>query len=735
MITVDITSPGGAFTPAASGNTQELTTTFSITSGTNTLTCNGATPFVSGDTGKYILIHGPGSGGFDGTWLFTTMTFVSSSQVTLGTNATKTLTAASAYCAWGNDDGPAFRAFNTWAQAQSDSITLTLGTSKKFIFATGEAAPRGGSLSWGVTQTLTIQGTGSSSTKLIYCGVSGSFGFGATNYLKSGDGTWGGSSIFTARLNTVLAGSSQALCKTIADASLFTTNTWALLSSTDLMGTGQPPNPFLFEYVYMTNVNTGSGVITFQNSVSNAYLDTLPNFSAGTAGAQPDEGGPATLYVLDPGWNVDATFQGFTFINGFGQATTKARKLVFRDVTVPDTAGLIPTGSKAVEFYNCNLSSYQMEIDKITESVIFDATVTGQLLFQSSIDRVIIRNGSTISSLNGTPRFLEVYNSTVGNVGLGATSFGRTDSFITSGSTFNGTFTYSGATDSGDNTGVLQTDYTLSSSGVITMPRSGRPYAGLRWAVPGTRCYFTGRETTGSLRTVDWGPTFTVRSVTADATNIYVQTDWPYTSGFQSWMTRINVVPSQYLSFGSDTVSSTVEVQRLMAATAASRGIPGTYVTAALNGGNCGTDVGSSSIAVTPQTGGKLISLTVNVTTPYTGIAPTLNWGKATQFVLAAGGASFVTWNPRLDLKTAGTRVITPSGVTGTAGADANLSLPSADAWLSHWLSSMSTGSTDIRTEYAGNPSVGPVFTVEMILDQGFIPTAVAPLLLRLIAA
>lgn len=746
MITVDLISPGGAFTPGATADTQDLTATFSITSGTNTLTCDSATPFVSGDVGKYFMLEGAGSSGAGSVWLFGTISgFTSSSVVTLSTNATKTLTAASKNLIWGTDDGPAFRAFNDWARAQTDSITLTLGSGAKNFMASssdsGGGGARGGGIAWGVTYPLRVLGNGSSQTRFYFTTVFKSLSFCATFYLKTGTGVYPSTSIYTARLDTASAGTTSLQCKTVGDAALFTSGTWALITGLDTMGTGQPPNPFLYEYVYMSNVNTSTGEITLSTGLENTYSDTWPSFNSGTIGLEPDHGGPATLYALDPGWDAEATFEGITFLLGptGGQTHSKGRKMIFRDIALTDGAGLIPSGSKEVEFYDCDLSTYQMEIDKITESVIFDNTATGQLRFQSSVNRCQFRNGSTTTSggFNGTPRYLNIENSTVGNLIVGASSFGRNDRFETSGSTFNGTFSYGGIGDDGDNNpgNTLLTDYTLSSSGVITMPRASRDYPGLRWALPGTRCYFTGRETTGGLRTVTWGPMFTVLSVTADATNIYVQTDWPFTNGFESWMTAIIVLPALTVTAAASTITSNAALQNVMAATSAGKIYPGTYSTATLTGATAGTDTGSNSIAVLPATGGRLVSLKVNVTTPYTGVESTLNWGKATQFVLAAGGTSFVTWNPRFDLKTPGLRTITPSGVTGAVGADANLTLPSSDVWLSHWLASMSTGARDVRAEYAGNPALGPVFTVELIVDQGIIPNAVAPLRLRLRAA
>lgn len=738
MITVDFISPGGAFTPAAKGDTQDTTTTFTISIGSPTLTCNGASPFVAGDTGKYFMIRGAGSSGESSQWLFGTMTYVSANQVTLSVNATKALTATSARLVWGTDDAPAARAFNTWAQAQTDSITLTLGSgAKSFIFASSDSnAQRGGGLCYNVSFPISVVGNGGSTgtTKFIYTTVFQAFCFVCSTHLKTGTGTYPGIlNNGLAYLNSVSAGATSIQCKTASDATgLFTAGKWALISGLDLMGTGSPPNPFLYEYVLPTNVNGTTGGITLQDPLQNSYSDTWPVFNVGDAN-HDNHGGPASLYAINDGWGVEATFQGILLdlIATGGQTYSKGRKMTFQDVKLVDGNGLIPSGSKEVIFNSCVLNTYQMEVDKITERVTFDNTVTGQLFFQSSVDIVTVQNGSNISGgLNGTPRNLTVTGSTVAGVNLGATAFGRTDSFISSGSTFTSTFTLGGVSDSGDNTGALRTDYTMSNTGLLTMPRSGRAYAGLRWALPGTRAYFSGGETSAPFRAVRWGPGFTVLSVTADATNIYVQTDWPYTGGIPSWASFILVTPSKYLSLASDTSSSVTDVQRLMAANAAGYSIPGTYMSLTLNGGNCGTS--AFNFSATPLTAGKLVSLTLNVTTPYTGSSGTLTWSPgATQYVITNGG-TITSWIPIFDLKTPGARIIRPGGVTGTAGADSGLALPDPNAWHSRWFNGLGTPGKDITAEYAGNNAVGPVFTVEAIYDQGFVPAAVAPLRLRL---
>src|SRR3974390_605674 len=137
--TIDITAPAGVFTPAAVGNTQQLTTTWTIANGGTTLTCNGASPFVSGDTGKSFMLANAGPTGYPyNGYLVGTLTYVSSTQVTVSSAASQALSASSELMVWGADDAPAFVACNTWARAQTSAITVTFGSGAyTFFMASG----------------------------------------------------------------------------------------------------------------------------------------------------------------------------------------------------------------------------------------------------------------------------------------------------------------------------------------------------------------------------------------------------------------------------------------------------------------------------------------------------------------------------------------------------------------------------------------------------------------------
>jgi hypothetical protein len=718
MPTVDITAPAGAFTPAAVGNGQDLTTTFTIGSGSTSLICNGASPFVSGDTGKSFFLYGAGaSGGI----LSGTMTFVSSTQMTLSVAAGTALSAASARLVWGSDDSLAWQACNNWATAQISPVTVNLGTGTKIFLITGSdtAIPqRSNSLAYGmISQPITINGNGPSSTK-VYGGPR--LGAGG---IMSGAGEYSGfpTTPYTARLQSVSAGSTQVTCITASDTSQFPVNTWGVVCGIDMQASGYPPNQYYFDFVFITGVNAGTGVITFNSALKNSYLRTWPNkipWSAGTT----DYAGPATLYALDPKWGLTATYQNMSMEQPATQIYPSGLNITFNNVTSVGSGfnnGITPSVLATCTFIGCTLTGYTMEVDKLIDTLIFDSTIADQILNQSTNNKQIYQNGCTIGTINCGSKFMEVHNSTASSLILGGDYFGYTQSFITTGSTISSSLGYStaGPGTSGDATGVLQNDYSMTG-GVIKMPKANITY-GCPWQIPGNICFF---DSTPTGAAGFWGPMFRILSVTDDASNIYVTTDWPY-GGFPSWARRIIPTPGQYTSFDSATVSSVPAVANWVTATSLNHNKVETYVTNTLNGGGIGFPTSYADLV-----SGNLVSYTINVTTPYTGVQPVLFWHA----VAAFDNAVFVTlalslvsgWAPHIDLKTAGKRVITPSGAN-SLGADSGLAMPDPKLWLS-FIGQGLASNVDITAEYNANPSVGPVFTVELITRQDtpiFLPT------------
>ena len=77
---------------------------------------------------------------------------------------------------------------------------------------------------------------------------------------------------------------------------------------------------------------------------------------------------------------------------------------------------------------------------------------------------------------------------------------------------------------------------------------------------------------------------------------------------------------------------------------------------------------------------------------------------------------SLTFYTPRIDLRTAGQRTITPNSVV-KFGADSGLTIPDPNGWLPSFFGNYAA-SADISAEYAANSSVGPVFTTTIITRQ-----------------
>lgn len=122
------------------------------------------------------------------------------------------------------------------------------------------------------------------------------------------------------------------------------------------------------------------------------------------------------------------------------------------------------------------------------------------------------------------------------------------------------------------------------------------------------------------------------------------------------------------------------------------------------------------------QMWGYIQSIKFNVTRAYTGAQGTLTAGLGQFFTWLNINDTWTQYNPRINMKVLGERVITVGSVTGTQSGDSNLSLGSSPAWISDGFDPVL--SANISGE---SSSVWPEFTIEMITNQGF-PTLVAPL-------
>lgn len=127
------------------------------------------------------------------------------------------------------------------------------------------------------------------------------------------------------------------------------------------------------------------------------------------------------------------------------------------------------------------------------------------------------------------------------------------------------------------------------------------------------------------------------------------------------------------------------------------------------------TQAAGASIGAMTGTG-KLVSLTVNVTTAYTGsgAGTLLPTGQFHDYTIKQSDWTQYDWLPSINAKVTGSRVITPSGVTcnGSAGGcsgDTNMTIPEA-LWVQAGIAPSLT--------LAGTGGVNPTFTITLQTDQ-----------------
>lgn len=460
-------------------------------------------------------------------------------------------------CTNGNDTA-AFQSFVTWAvstwqMAHTGLIELDLtGTC---IY--NAEFPVGGIKSVIVVGPATLGGTYShigNSGQLIGVSTTGSTRLVSAN---KGDTTV-----------TVNPGSSSqpATCSTTATCvNLFTTGGWAMIAGIDLQGgQGYPSNPAYFQYLHITNRNTSTGVITFDAPLDQTYLSTWPNYEKGSGCCNPDDGGPATLYVFDPTWDSDVEYRNITFTSA-NELDAFGRNVTFRNVAF--TGCIHPSNNRTWNWINVSAPSCNMEFDKMVETANFTNSSVLQINFQSS-NKNFNFIGSTTGAFIGTAANTTITGSTVtGNARISPTAFGRGNSLTVTNSSIgsfgnianlshSNLFPYAGSLNEGFQNiagssivaGVIQipNTYIVSNSGAIG------------WATPNTNMCWGGDLTS-------CGGWFQITDMTQDATYTYIHTNTPG-GGYPSWPGNLFISqhPAPVVNFSN--VTGAKEVVMLSAA-------------------------------------------------------------------------------------------------------------------------------------------------------------------------
>ena len=585
-----------------------------------------------------------------------------------------------AACNGSGNDNSAFTAFNsaalTWQSSNpAGSIELDIPSAAVCMFTSGGS---GNSFTKGIKRML-VKGLGSGATR----GTLSDNGGTGNGYFLGGTGQIN-DNVHSSRVNTVAAGSSVITLVTTSESSRFTTGQWALLAGIDLQGYGFPTNPGVFEYVRITNVNGGVGVITLQSSIVNSYKSTWPLYNAGN-GFQVDMGGPATLYALDASWDTQVEYRNL-ILDQAGQIYGNGQSMTFTNVVTPHGA-VIPSQNQTWTATNCDFTANTIEMDKIIGTVTLTNTSVNRIDFQSSSINSFVMTGGTVSSyFHGTPQSATITNATLNDFRPGAIAYGATTGRVICTSCVIPSVSPGGFSERVDSA------YSLAG-GMFKVFNTHGP---VTWATPGATLVFSGTYAYA-------GSPFTVTDVSQDATYTYVRTS--LAGGFPTLPNSggvLSVATHPSPSFLCTSCTGSTDSIGFSTATAA----PFYSYTKRTYSGNI-----STSQTVIPVFG-TLARITINVTKAYTGRRSTLPLTLNGPFVVNSSGTAFI-WNPSIDLKTVGPRTIRASVVAGAQSAD-SITAPGAI-----WLIDNQITPT-VAFDISGEPAnVAPIVTIEIITNQG----------------
>lgn len=540
----------------------------------------------------------------------------------------------------GHNDGvtsnvTAMAAFNAYAQAQSETVFL--------FIPPGEYA--GSVFPFDGIKSCVISAYGAKWLDDFWIGAAG---------VGLGSGIWV-DDLHTARIQTVSAGSNTATLINLAQASLFTVGQWVLVTAIDLMGIGFPPNLYYNEYIQIDTINAGTGVITFKNGLRNSYKSTFPAYypNGNPISSPVDYGGPATIYSLQSVWDIDLSIYGMHFGTGY-QGRFDGRSIKIFDCKF-DNFNPAPSVLKFGLLERCTFSNVtQIELDKLIETVIFKDcfhSVNSLVVQSASVDHLII-DGGFYSAIGLGARNNVIKNASV-NIAAFGTNFGRVESVLLENSRINSITTFSQSS--------LISDCTMSN-GTISIPitASGVLAFPVPWAVPGQDMDVTGAPDQR------FGAPFKVLDLYRDATHTFIVTTLPQAAAMPAIpaaspagaigahpcanLTVIDCVGCAEILEMNETYNAPLKSR--------SRRSYGGFWPILLN---------------TVPAWGALVRITINVVRAYTGASQ-----PQCRFSFNASGLDLidpvtlnvVTYNPVIDMKTAGIRVIEPGLVIGAVGAD-----------------------------------------------------------------
>lgn len=527
------------------------------------------------------------------------------------------------------------RTFTAFAAGQNAPVTLTIPAGNYFL-------PGGRPTFLEDIDNILVNGAGATITSGMWIGGFGEYEDDAHHAL----------------INTVSAGSSAVVVND-GNVSRFAVGDWICVACLDTQGFGFPANPALMEFKKIDSIS--GTTVNFSSPLVNSYKSTYPQRT-------PTPGnnffpGAASILKMEPAWNTTVTINDLTVDQSSG-VYGSGRQITLNNCNFPNYAPA-PTLSRLYTLNNCVFSGYQVETDKMTDEVRYNnCTAPLGISFQSaSVQRAYILGGSA-DSINGTPRSITIDGATIGSLIVGA-NYGATESVTVRNS--------SAITLSKNLPALLMSEFT-NSAGVTMAPgvaiadgiiRYSMANLFLTWAVPGACFYLSDNG-----RILNYGCTTQITDVTTDGSNYILH------------LNRTTPYPA------ADAGTSPAPYQLICYPTRSFTGLNNTgAVELTSMNGQTGELFGRLVLSHTSTAGGTptqrlwgaLTEVRVNVTRAYTGAQGSCTMNVNGEFgntCLAPNLLTRQTWNPVINLKVAGERVITPTTVTGAQSGDTLGSAP-----------------------------------------------------------
>lgn len=324
------------------------------------------------------------------------------------------------------------------------------------------------------------------------------YGVTFSSEIRIGGWTFFGDGTHSARINSANIGDTSVTLITPGDASKFSVGSWINVNGLELQYGGFPGNWQFNEYRLITAIN--GSTITLNAPLKNSYSSAWPLADIGNIGGF-DDGGPASIYLMEPSWNVNLTALGFSVLAP-SQLVVTGRSVAVYDSVIVNYA---PSASIYNWLFFSNIIG--SEVDKDIELLEFvQSKFNNNITIQSaSITKLVLYEVNAI--LVGTGQNNEIYGGNIAAANIGPLAFGVTSTVSVDGANIQSAAALPGP--------LLAASAFSFSAGTLSLPNSARDW---QWGVPGHKYYFGDSDGTNNAIPSTY---FTIGAITQDVTNTY----------------------------------------------------------------------------------------------------------------------------------------------------------------------------------------------------------------------